>query len=68
MADVLSDKVALVTGGGSGIGRVVVEALVKEGTQVGVLKHSPENVEQAFNSDVGLGVRGTLRSPACCEG
>ncbi len=59
MADGLSDKVALVTGGGLGIGHAVVEALIEEGTQVGVLEFSPENVEQVFNSDVGLGVRGT---------
>lgn len=68
MADGLSGKVALVTGGGSGIGRAVVEALIEEGTQVSVLEHSPENGVQVFNSDVGLGVRDTLRWPACCEG
>jgi 2,3-dihydroxy-2,3-dihydrophenylpropionate dehydrogenase len=46
MADGLRDKVALITGGGSGIGRAVVEAFVKEGAKVSVLELSPEKVEE----------------------
>jgi 2,3-dihydroxy-2,3-dihydrophenylpropionate dehydrogenase len=46
MASGLIDKVALVTGGGSGIGRAVIEALVSEGARVGVLELSPEKVEK----------------------
>lgn len=41
----LEDTVALVTGGGSGIGRGVVDAYVREGARVGVLEISPEKAE-----------------------
>jgi NAD(P)-dependent dehydrogenase (short-subunit alcohol dehydrogenase family) len=50
----LNDKVALVTGGGSGIGRAVVEGMVGEGAKVGVLETSPEKTEEleALGSNV----------------
>jgi NAD(P)-dependent dehydrogenase (short-subunit alcohol dehydrogenase family) len=50
----LNDRVALVTGGGSGIGRAVVEGMVGEGAKVGVLEISAEKTEEleALGSNV----------------
>jgi 2,3-dihydroxy-2,3-dihydrophenylpropionate dehydrogenase len=41
----LDGRVALVTGGGSGIGRGIVELYVREGAKVGILEISPDKVE-----------------------
>lgn len=51
----LEGTTALVTGGGSGIGRAVVERYVEEGARVGVLELDGERVEdlnRAFPDDV----------------
>ena len=42
----LEGKVALITGGGSGIGRALVERFLEEGAHVGVLERSHEKAKE----------------------
>ena len=60
----LEDQVALVTGGGSGIGLGIVKRFVAEGAKVMVLERMPERVkelESEFDGSVKA-VQGGLRS------
>lgn len=67
MAGRLEGQVALVTGGGSGIGLAVVERYVQEGARVGVLQRSPgpaQALRERFGAGVVRVVEGDVRSAA----
>lgn len=53
----LEGEVALVTGGGAGIGRAIVDTFVEEGAKVGVLDVSPEALSE-LEREHGEAVRG----------
>ena len=53
----LAGKVAIVTGGGSGIGRQMAQALAEAGADVAICARKPERCEQAAAELRALGVR-----------
>lgn len=60
----LKDQVVLITGGGSGLGRALVDRFVSEGAKVAVLDKSVDRILQ-LESDYGkevVGVAGDVRS------
>jgi NAD(P)-dependent dehydrogenase (short-subunit alcohol dehydrogenase family) len=62
----LDGKVALVTGGGSGLGRAIVQRFVDDGARVGVLELSMERadaLEKAFDKDQVCVTVGSVTNP-----
>ncbi len=55
----LDGKVALVTGGASGLGRAIVARFIEEGAQVGILDRSPEGCTR-LRADFGSVITATL--------
>ena len=53
----LSGKVALVTGGASGIGRAIVGALAAEGADIGIVDRNAAGARTAAEETAKLGVR-----------
>lgn len=60
----LKDEVALVTGGGAGLGRAIVDRYVAEGARVTVLDKSAAGLEELKkrHGDAVIGVEGDVRS------
>ena len=67
----IKGKVAIVTGGTSGIGRATVELLLQEGVKVAILNRSPDDLRQAASelSHLGevLAVEADLTQPDAIE-
>lgn len=64
----LDGQVALLTGGGSGLGRAIVSRFVEEGAKVAFLERDPAKVDLVSSAVPGaLGIKGDIRNPEDSE-
>jgi NAD(P)-dependent dehydrogenase (short-subunit alcohol dehydrogenase family) len=59
----LADEVAIVSGGGSGIGAAIARALAREGAKVVVTGRRPEPIAQVAAETGGLAIAGDVSDP-----
>ncbi len=68
-----SDRVALVTGGGTGVGRGIAEALARHGADVAIVSRKPEHLNAASESIVAatgrrcLAITADVRQPEAVD-
>lgn len=59
----LQDKTAIITGGGSGIGRAIAEVFAQQGAMVGILDLKEDTAKESLSAIIAAG--GKARSYAC---